>query len=103
MPPCVNAHPFRASHVRSAHGSASPSYSSGWSNTSSARVGPLAFSVVRNPQWVLRHAEERSMKVASGRRPLGSKTLFTIVGGMVLINPALLQKAAAQEQDAQGE
>ena len=43
------------------------------------------------------------MKLSTGASPIRSKALFTIVGGMVLINPALVQKAGAQEQEAQGE
>src|SRR6188768_1047841 len=40
------------------------------------------------------------MSSTIGTGPVRSKALFTIVGGMVLINPVFLQ---AQEQEAQGE
>jgi TonB-dependent receptor len=42
------------------------------------------------------------MKLVSEGSPFTSRALFTIVGGAVLVNPAFLQTASAQEQGAQG-
>src|SRR4051812_4627213 len=41
------------------------------------------------------------MKLSTRASPVSSRALFTIVGGAVLINPAFLQPAMAQEQDQQ--
>ncbi|MEO8018539.1 MAG: TonB-dependent receptor [Pseudomonadota bacterium] len=41
------------------------------------------------------------MKLSTRASPITSRALFTIVGGMVLINPAILRQAMAQEQQSE--